>query len=196
MAESLRSYFLIFYGIGILVLIATVLPRLRRPPGVEKGAEDLRRYIPVVFIPLNWLLPPALILTRVGEIRVEWPLLRLIGLLLGLYAAAMLLSAPSVLGRFLVPRAVVFQDHELVTRGPYRLVRHPLYSGILALWLGAALGTLNGLLVLLWPLPLFAITAQARLEEELLEGKFGIAYKGYAQRTGRFLPRFGKRGRT
>src|SRR5947199_3166177 len=41
-------------------------------------------------------------------------------------------------GRFLVPRAVVFEGHRLVTSGPYRLLRHPDYSAILALWLGAA----------------------------------------------------------
>jgi len=48
--------------------------------------------------------------------------------------------ATLVLGRFLVPRAVIFADHHLVNSGPFRAMRHPICSRILALWLGAALG--------------------------------------------------------
>ena len=90
-----------------------------------------------------------------------------------------------------MPRAVVFPDHALVVRGPYRLVRHPVYSGDLALWLGAALGTLNALLLVLWPLYLLGLSAEASVEEGLLERKFGEAYRDYAARVGRFAPRHG-----
>ena len=92
-------------------------------------------------------------------------------------------------GRFLVPRAVVFEGHRLVTSGPYRLLRHPDYSAILALWLGAALGTLNGGLLLLFPLAVLGWWTEARLEEELLEAKFGEAYRVYSCSRLRFIPR-------
>jgi len=189
MAEALRLYLLAFYAVGVTVLVTNVLTTSVPPAQVEKRAEDFRRYLPGILIPLNWLLPPLAILFRFGEIQFEWPALRLLGFLLSLYAASMLLWAPVTLGRFLVPRAVVFHDHVLITAGPYCLVRHPVYSDVLALWLGAALGTGNISLLLFWPIAVIGVAVQARLEEELLRSKFGESYESYARVTGRFLPR-------
>jgi protein-S-isoprenylcysteine O-methyltransferase Ste14 len=112
-----------------------------------------------------------------------------LGFALSLYAATISLWAVARLGRFLVPRAVVFSDHALVTNGPYRFVRHPVYSGNLALLLGTALGTLNLLVLTIVPLAAFGLLMEARVEEELLESKFGDVYRAYAHRTGRFIPR-------
>ena len=191
MTEGLRLYFLSFYAVGVAVLVFNVLSASVPSEQVEKRPEDVRRYLPAVLIPLTWLLPPLVILLRIGEPQVEWNGLRLLGFLLSLYAAVMLLWAPASLGRFLVPRAVVFRDHALVTAGPYRLVRHPIYSGVLALWLGAALATVNLVLLFLWPIALIGVSIQARVEEGLLHSKFGAAYENYSRRTRRFLPRFG-----
>jgi len=88
-----------------------------------------------------------------------------------------------------VPQARVSRDHELVVEGPFRFVRHPAYSGDLALWLGSALATLNVLLVVLWPLYVLGATLQSRVEDELLASKFGNDYRHYAARVGRFVPR-------
>jgi len=112
---------------------------------------------------------------------------------LSIYAAVMFLWVTVFMGRFLVPRAVVYEGHTLFVRGPFRLVRHPTYSGVLALWLGAALGTLNLLLLFSWPLALFGNTGQARAEEELLVSRFGVEYENYARTTARFLPRWPRR---
>ena len=189
MAERLRLYFLVFYVIGLMVLLIKVVPRSlgTRPAG--KRLEDARRWLPAVLLPLDWLIPPAFILLRVGEIEMTWVGLRLFGFLLSLYAATMLLWAPLALGRFLVAEAVVLHDHALVSSGPYRFLRHPVYSGDLALFLGAALGTLNVSLLVLWPIAVMGTWLQARLEEQLLESKFGESYRRYARTTGRFLPR-------
>ena len=97
------------------------------------------------------------------------------------------------LGRLLVPGVGVFQDHALVTSGPYRWVRHPLYSSAFALWLGAALGTLNWLLLLLWPLVAAGVVRHLPAEEEMLRAKFGTAYDEYAARTGQLIPGLGAR---
>ena len=83
----------------------------------------------------------------------------------------------------------VFQDHELVTSRPFRFVRNPGYSAILALWLGTALGTLNWILLALWPVLVVVLSMVTRAEEGLLRGKFGTSYDAYAARTGRFIPK-------
>jgi protein-S-isoprenylcysteine O-methyltransferase len=82
------------------------------------------------------------------------------------------------------------KDHDLVRHGPYRFLRHPLYSGDLAMLLGAALGTVNMLLLALWPVSALGTYFLTRQEDALLASKFGAAYETYARRTGRLMPRF------
>jgi protein-S-isoprenylcysteine O-methyltransferase len=189
MADVLRNAFIGFYAIASIVFLVKVLPAAVRHPPPAHGVKDARRHLPLVLVPTAFVIPLVVLLTRIGEWSADAMVMRLVGVALGLYAAAMLLSAAGTLGRFLVPQAVALPDHVLVTRGPYRLLRHPAYSGDLALWLGAALGTANLLLLALWPLYLVAVDAQARLEEQVLDARFGPEYREWAGRTGRFVPR-------
>jgi protein-S-isoprenylcysteine O-methyltransferase Ste14 len=191
MNEALRWYFVAFYAVGIAVLLLRVLPDAARATP-ERAATGLRRLMPWVLLPLDFLLPPLLILFRVGELRADAPLLRGLGFFVSLYAAGVGLWAAGTMGRLLVPQAIVSPDHRLVTEGPFRFLRHPAYSGDLALWLGAALGTVNLYLMVLFPLIAAAVSAQARVEDELLEARFGDAYRLYAARVGRLLPRLSR----
>ena len=191
MAEALRLFFLVFYAIGVMVLVVRVLPLAFRSAPAEWRAEGVNLYLPFFLLPVGFLIPPIAMLTRAGEIDATWPVVRLVGLLLGVYAAVILPWSASTLGRFLVPQARVSRDHELVVGGPFRFVRHPAYSGDLALWLGSALATLNVLLLVLWPLYVLGATTQSRVEDGLLAAKFGDEYRRYAARVGRFVPRWG-----
>ena len=82
----------------------------------------------------------------------------------------------------------VKEGHELVTSGPYALVRHPLYTGLLLALSGCALavGEWRGLLavaltfVVLWP--------KLRLEEKWMREQFGESYEVYSQRVARLVP--------
>ena len=188
MGDGLRTFFLGFYLILIIVTLVRVLPTLRGLGRTERTVTGARRYLPSLLLPFGFLVPPCVMLLRLGELAASWNAVRVLGLVLGLYAAIILPWAAATLGRFLVPRAVVFPDHTLVVRGPFRLVRHPVYSGDLALWLGATLGTLNVLLLVLWPLYLVGLSAEASAEEELLQAKFGQAYRDYMARVARFVP--------
>lgn len=103
---------------------------------------------------------------------------------------AVLLWASRVLGRHLAIDGLA-EDHELVTRGPYRYVRHPVYASFAAIVIGTALVfrsyVLAGLSVML------IVTGRwwAHAEERLLASSegFGDVYRTYAAHTGRFLPR-------
>ena len=191
MAERLRLFFLAFYAISIVILLVRVLPLAFRAAPPERAAQGAMRYLPIFLLPMGFLVPPIAMLTRTGEIDVNWQAVRVTGLLLGVYAAVILPWSASTLGRFLVPQARVSSDHELVIEGPFRFVRHPAYSGDLALWLGSALATVNILLLVLWPLYVLGARMQSRVEDRLLESKFGNEYRRYAARVGPFLPRFG-----
>jgi protein-S-isoprenylcysteine O-methyltransferase Ste14 len=68
-------------------------------------------------------------------------------------------------------------------------MRHPLYSAVIVLWLSAGLGTMNWLLLVLWPLFLVAsMLLPIRQEETLLREKFGEEYEEYAEKTARLIP--------
>jgi protein-S-isoprenylcysteine O-methyltransferase Ste14 len=187
--DALRLVFVAGYAVSILVLVVRVLPTAARVDGVSLRATGPVRWLPFVLLPIGFVVPPALLLGRVGEIRAAWWPVRALGIACALYAATMLLGSAATLGDLLVPQAVVRRDHALVTSGPYRLVRHPAYSGDLALWLGAGFATLNVALLVGFPFYAWGARAQARVEERLLTERFGPAYDAYAARVGRFLPR-------
>jgi len=192
LATVLRCWFVGVYAFGLTFMgirARAAAGELRR---AERALGDRRRLLPGLLIPVNWLLPPVFLITGFGALHRDWPVVRGIGMALSLYAIGLLATVPRFLGRQLVPKAVVFSDHQLVTDGPFRWIRHPTYSAVLALWLGAALATLDAILLVLFLFPLVGLSAQARAEEELLRDKFGDAYEAYARRTGRFVPRPGR----
>lgn len=80
------------------------------------------------------------------------------------------------------------RDHELVTSGPYAWVRHPIYTGLLAGFLGSAiaLGQWRGLLAL--AIVYLALLRKYRLEERWMRERFGIAYDAYRARVKALMP--------
>jgi protein-S-isoprenylcysteine O-methyltransferase Ste14 len=80
-------------------------------------------------------------------------------------------------------------DHELVGSGPYRWIRHPIYTGILLAALGSAMirGHLQQLVG--FAILLAGFYFKARREERFLGQEFGTGFKEHFRRTGMFLPR-------
>ena len=88
--------------------------------------------------------------------------------------------------------AQLFSDHQLVTSGPYSIVRHPMYTGLIL----AALGSV--LIYLTWTSLLYALFApfiivRAWREETALAAEFGEQWQEYCQRVPAFLPRLRRR---
>ena len=85
------------------------------------------------------------------------------------------------------------RDHEVVRHGPYRLVRHPIYAGLLLHTIGACLATGNALFAagsLVVTLPLLVL--RARTEERMLRRELGSAYDAYAREVGMLIPFVGR----
>jgi protein-S-isoprenylcysteine O-methyltransferase Ste14 len=188
MNEGMRLCSLALFAVGPVVAVLALLRRGLRSPPPEDRVRGWRWYVPPLLLPLEWALPPLLIALRFGEIDADLPAVRVAGLAVGLVGAALLAWAAVVLGRFMVHEAAVRDDHVLVTAGPYRFVRHPVYSGYLALLLGSSVASLNVWLMLLWPISLIGILVQSASEERLLRARFGHEYERYARETGQLLP--------
>jgi protein-S-isoprenylcysteine O-methyltransferase Ste14 len=121
------------------------------------------------------LAPLGLLVTLAGAMLATWGRLRL--------------------GRWFTGTFGVKVGHELVTDGPYGITRHPMYTGLLLMVLGAALAwdsALTLLLALLLVVPFFIHTVY---EEALFERHFGAAYSDYQRRVPRLVPfaRWGRR---
>jgi protein-S-isoprenylcysteine O-methyltransferase Ste14 len=96
--------------------------------------------------------------------------------------------ARSRLGRNWSDKVVLKVDHELIRSGPYRYLRHPIYTGILVALAGTALviGEWRGVVaVILMGMNYYIKAAR---EEKILEANFGEAFAEHKKRTGFFLP--------
>ncbi|MGH9557190.1 MAG: isoprenylcysteine carboxylmethyltransferase family protein [Terriglobales bacterium] len=115
---------------------------------------------------------------------------RWLGAALSTLAVGLLLWIHLTLDRNFSGELRIRRDHTLVTTGPYRYVRHPMYSTFLLLFAGFLLLTANGFIggAGLVMVGLVMAVRTSREEQMLLEA-FGERYREYMARTGRFLPR-------
>jgi len=81
-------------------------------------------------------------------------------------------------------------NHELIRRGPYRFIRHPIYTGMLLALLATAVTQRLASGMLGFIIIFFALYRKARREESFLAQEFGAAFAEQQRHTGMFLPRF------
>lgn len=190
---------LVYRGLTLAVLVtimsisATFRRRADREGGALQGENGLRLVVVLRLLSLLVLLP--LLGYLINPAWVTWARLdlpswaRWLGAVGGALAVPLAYWVLSSIGTNISPSHATRAGHQLITHGPYRWVRHPLYSaGLLlcvsltlltALWT-LGVGMLIPLAVLLWRTP----REEARLVET-----FGEEYRAYMRRTGRFFPR-------
>ena len=110
------------------------------------------------------------------------------GIALAIAGFALRLSAIRALGRSFIPVVGTRPDQDVVESGPYRLIRHPSYSGALVIMLGAALTFTNWLSLLAIVPPFIAYVYRGSVEESALKDQLGNTYREYCRRTKRFIP--------
>lgn len=113
----------------------------------------------------------------------------LAGAVLALTGALFAAWGKARLGHLFSPQLGVQEGHTLVTTGPYAVVRHPIYLGLIDFIIGSALYWND--VALLGVALLFVIwfTAQIRIEERIFSTHFGSAWEEYRGRTPALFPR-------
>jgi protein-S-isoprenylcysteine O-methyltransferase Ste14 len=104
--------------------------------------------------------------------------------------AGLLIWTLHSLGKNLTDTVVTRKEHTLVTRGPYRWVRHPFYVCAGLLIFASSLIAANWFIFAGIAAFLSLVVLRTRTEEEKLLARFGDDYRAYMARTGRFFPRF------
>jgi len=193
---SVSVAYAIAFTVAILCQIAFFVPFFyhRRPAGSEKTTRAAP--VSIVGIGIQGLGYAAMWMLE----RPRWtPIVALPGplaylpplLAVALAAASLWMARASLhtLGKEWSLEARVVEDHRLVTAGPYRLVRHPIYSAMLGMLIATGIavshwiGLLSGVVILS-----LGTWIRVRSEERLLRTEFGAAYDDYARRVPALVP--------
>ena len=114
--------------------------------------------------------------------------LRLLGVGLCLVALVQLVRVHRALGRHWSASLRLRDDHRLVTDGPYRRVRHPMYTALIGNMLGLCLVSANLLIVVPRLVQISLLLLRMGKEESMMLSRFGEEYRSYMARSGRLFP--------
>jgi protein-S-isoprenylcysteine O-methyltransferase Ste14 len=112
----------------------------------------------------------------------------ILGLVLFVIGLTIALVSARTLGRFYASTLLIREGHQLITRGIYRLIRHPIYFGVIIVCFSVPLyaPSLYGFFVMSVLVPLFLI--RIKIEEAMLTEEFGEAYRTYMRETKKLIP--------
>ena len=130
----------------------------------------------------GWLFPMA---------AIPWQrtALFILGLILMLAGVALRWYSIWTLGRYFTRDVAVSADQQVVQRGPYRLIRHPAYTGTLLTMLGVGLVVTNWASIAILLICIFVgHLYRVNVEEQALIQAIGQPYIEYMRRTRRFIP--------
>lgn len=116
------------------------------------------------------------------------PELALLGALLAVASTALLLWARWVLGVMWASIPLVHEHHELRTEGPYRIVRHPIYTGLLGLVLGGMSACGFGVWIVFLAAAVPWLLRRVRMEDGMMADRFGASYEAYRARVPALIP--------
>lgn len=177
-------------GCWLTFVIVWLLTALSTKPSVyrESRSQRLRYALPIVvayFLLMNGGRLPYPLNVRVllPVAIVAWS-----GMILCVGGLGFAIWARVVIGRNWSGAVTLKEEHELIERGPYRLVRHPIYTGILSMFVATAimLGHLAGCIGVVIVIASFWI--KLIREEKVMLNQFPDKYAAYRQRVKRLIP--------
>jgi len=177
--------------LGLVYLISELLLTVTRRSRSRTGTKQDRSKLRAVWLVIVVSLMAGIFVAK------QWPAAALpyhrafvfAGVVLFVAGLFLRWWAIITLGRFFTLDVTIEKDHELVERGPFRMVRHPSYTGVLLAFVGLALslGNWAALLVVLLPIGV-AFIHRMNVEEEALSRALGSRYADYMRRTKRLVP--------
>jgi protein-S-isoprenylcysteine O-methyltransferase Ste14 len=117
------------------------------------------------------------------------PWSRWLGVLITAAGMALEFSTQIYLGSNYASTVHIREEHSLITGGPYRHVRHPMYTALITVGIGLGLASASWYFLLPFLLTTVIVVIRIPSEEAAMIERFGDEYRQYTQRTGRLLPR-------
>lgn len=196
---NVTFHFSVIHSVVIIILILCWLVFagvffLRKKPKTGRAQKRDRYsliglFIQIIGFFIVWVMrrPISSDLLSLGK-TVEM-ILAIVTVMLSVFSAWMASAAVLALNKQWSLGAQLIEDHRLVTSGPYQIVRHPIYSGMLGLMLATALA-LSRWIAILPAIILFVAGALIRIrsEEKLLRQTFGQEFEDYARKVPMLIP--------
>jgi protein-S-isoprenylcysteine O-methyltransferase Ste14 len=182
------SLFLLMWG-GWLALWIAMARGVKEAAQSETAASRLSHVGPLLVAAYLLAAPAPLPLPLLNERFVPlavWP--AALGAALTFAGAAFSIWARFTIAANWSSDVQLKRDHELIVEGPYRWVRHPIYTGILLMFAGTALAIGEWRALLAVALAAGAFWRKLRLEEDVMRRQFGEAYARYAARVPALIP--------
>lgn len=181
----------LFISVYFLMIVTEIIggiivPRIRRHGTEIKKKERSSGRLISVSVAVSFLVAYFFALSGI-TLMPSWAFyLGIVIILLGIIVRQWSIA---VLGRFFSPTIGVQEGQKVVEKGPYRLVRHPSYTGILLILVGVGLA-FQSLAAVLVMLLMFSVAYGHRIneEEEVLVSELGEEYVKYMKRTKRLIP--------
>jgi protein-S-isoprenylcysteine O-methyltransferase Ste14 len=177
----------IWRGLEVIVDIRTI--KHLRTKGVRR--KDKGSQIVILFLLVSGILAAVLVAYKVGatSITIAPDFFFWLGIFL-MYAGIVLrFYAISLLGTFFTTAVAIAPGQRVIEAGPYRLIRHPSYTGLLMILLGIGLSFTNWLSVAFIMVCAFlSLGYRIVVEERVLQEELGQPYREYMQRTKRLIP--------
>ncbi|BFI73164.1 isoprenylcysteine carboxyl methyltransferase [Nanoarchaeota archaeon] len=111
------------------------------------------------------------------------PIFIYIGLIISLIGLIINIWGKISLGRYFSTTVTICKGHKVIDKGPYKYIRHPIYSGAILIFLGIPIVYRNVLSIPLILILIFAYNYRASIEEELLIKNLGEEYLNYKKRV-------------
>lgn len=189
------------YWVGVLVQVRRIRRQIGRSPNVRpRGLKEKLLWAGWFIVIVAWMGQPLLIASDIAlpGLRIIRSLLHSVGLTLGIvmtlagYAGTLWCYA--AIGdnwRMGIDR---HEKNALVTRGPYRFVRHPIYLFQMVMLAGVIFLLPTPLSLIIFVIHVVCVLTKALDEESYLLTVHGNQYRDYLSNTGRLFPRFFRRG--
>ena len=177
---------------AILLVFAAGEVAIRVASFRNRGPDRELRSLMVVIAGLGLSLAGAL-LAAVRVPAAAIPFARVPVFVLGVaviaFGIVLRLWSVAVLGRYFTVAVQVSENQPVVDRGPYRVLRHPSYTGLLCVCLGFGIALGNWLAIVVAVIPaLAAIVVRIRVEERMLLATIGTPYREFCATRSRLIP--------
>lgn len=177
---------IIFYIVGGVDIMVRPIPEKVKITTVEKMISIMGLLQPFLLI-LAYLEN----LNIISQFIPIWndPIVAYIGIIFLIIGGIIMIISRIQLGKYGTPVVHTGEDHKLVTKGLYKIVRHPMYFGGIFMMLGPYLAfrsifVLTGIIIL----DIYLLNMRIKIEEETLIRAFGVDYRNYIKRTKKLVP--------
>jgi protein-S-isoprenylcysteine O-methyltransferase Ste14 len=187
------------FGIGVLDacwavfclvwLFGAVLTARAAPPVARRGGPWLPMLATLAVVVLLVLVRAVIPAGFWATVSYRAPWLGILGAVILIGSTGFTVWARWRLGAMWTSSAVVKVDHQLRTDGPYRITRHPIYTGLLGMLIGTAMIGALGIWLLALLVGVVIAQVKLRAEERLLITEFPDEYARFRERVPALIPR-------